>query len=135
METSQLLNDLPDFPQGLDTVVGERGVTFSGGQKQRTALARAVIRRPKILILDDAMASVDTHTEEEILRRLKDMMVGRTTIIIAHRISTVMGADQIVVLDEGKVIEQGTHDALLVLKGTYFEMYQRQQLNQELSEI
>lgn len=135
METSQLLNDLPDFPQGLDTVIGERGVTFSGGQKQRTALARAVIRRPKILILDDAMASVDTHTEEEILRRLKDMMIGRTTVIIAHRISTVMGADQIVVLDEGKVVEQGTHDTLLTLKGTYFEMYQRQQLNQELSEI
>ena len=135
METSQLTNDLADFPQGLDTVVGERGVTFSGGQKQRTALARAVIRRPKILILDDAMASVDTHTEEEILSRLKAMMVGRTTIIIAHRISTVMGADQIVVLDEGKIIEQGTHTSLLEQKGTYAEMYQRQQLNQELSEI
>jgi ATP-binding cassette subfamily B protein len=135
METSQLTNDLADFPQGLDTMVGERGVTFSGGQKQRTALARAVIRRPKILVLDDAMASVDTHTEEEILRRLKTMMAGRTTIIIAHRISTVMGADQIVVLDEGKVIEQGTHDSLLALNGTYVEMYQRQQLNQELSEI
>lgn len=135
METAQLTNDLPDFPQGLDTVVGERGVTFSGGQKQRTALARAVIRKPKILILDDAMASVDTHTEEEILSRLKVMMAGRTTIIIAHRISTVMGADQIVVLDGGKVAEMGTHDALLAQKGTYFEMYQRQQLNQELSEI
>jgi len=135
METSQLLNDLGDFPQGLDTMVGERGVTFSGGQKQRTALARAVIRRPKILILDDAMASVDTHTEEEILRRLKVMMAGRTTIIIAHRISTVMGADQIVVLDGGKVVELGTHDALLANNGTYAEMYQRQQLNQELSEI
>jgi ATP-binding cassette subfamily B multidrug efflux pump len=110
-------------------------VTFSGGQKQRTALARAVIRRPKILILDDAMASVDTHTEEEILRRLKVMMAGRTTIIIAHRISTVMGADQIVVLDGGKVVELGTHDALLANNGTYAEMYQRQQLNQELSEI
>jgi len=135
METSQLMNDLPDFPQGLDTVVGERGVTFSGGQKQRTALARAVIRKPKILILDDAMASVDTHTEEEILRRLKEMMAGRTTLIIAHRISTVMGADQIVVLEDGKVVEMGTHEALLTKKGTYAEMYQRQQLNQELSEI
>lgn len=135
METSQLIADLPDFPQGLDTVVGERGVTFSGGQKQRTALARAVIRRPKILILDDAMASVDTHTEEEILRQLKNLMQGRTTIIIAHRISTVMGADQIVVLDGGKVVEQGTHDELLKKKGTYAEMYQRQQINEELSEI
>jgi ATP-binding cassette, subfamily B, multidrug efflux pump len=135
METSQLMNDLSDFPQGLDTMVGERGVTFSGGQKQRTALARAVIRKPKILILDDAMASVDTHTEEEILRRLKEMMAGRTTLIIAHRISTVMGADQIVVLEGGKVVEMGTHEALLTKKGTYAEMYQRQQLNQELSEI
>lgn len=135
METSQLINDLSDFPQGLDTVVGERGVTFSGGQKQRTALARAVIRRPKILILDDAMASVDTHTEEEILRRLKEMMVGRTTLIIAHRISTVMGADQIVVLDHGKIVERGTHDELLALNGTYADMYKRQQLNEELSDI
>jgi ATP-binding cassette subfamily B multidrug efflux pump len=135
MEASQLADDLSDFPHGLKTVVGERGVTLSGGQKQRTALARAVIRRPSILILDDAMASVDTHTEEEILKRLKAVMAERTTILIAHRISTVMHADQIVVLEDGRIAESGTHDELLAIGGIYTEMYKRQQLHHELSEI
>ena len=135
METSQLAKDLADFPNGLKTVVGERGVTLSGGQKQRTALARAIIRRPSILILDDAMASVDTHTEEEILNRLKTVMAERTTILIAHRISTVRHADQIVVLEEGRVAESGTHEELVAMGGIYTDMFNRQELRQELNDI
>jgi ATP-binding cassette subfamily B multidrug efflux pump len=123
------------IPQGLEAVVGERGVTLSGGQKQRAALARAVIRAPRILILDDAMASVDTRTEEAILSRLRQVMAARTTILIAHRISTVRGADQIIVLDEGRVVEQGTHEDLVALDGVYADMYRRQHLTQELESL
>tara|TARA_B100000809_G_scaffold253439_1_gene289451 strand:- start:1864 stop:2454 length:591 start_codon:yes stop_codon:yes gene_type:complete len=134
-EISQLSKDLSDFPDGFDTMMGERGVTLSGGQKQRAALARAVIRNPKILILDDAMASVDTHTEDEILDGLRKLMADRTTIIIAHRISTVKDADHIIVLDEGRIVEQGTHDTLIHLNGIYTEMYQQQQMRDELGEM
>jgi ATP-binding cassette, subfamily B, multidrug efflux pump len=131
---SQLVNDLPQFPQGMDTILGERGVTLSGGQKQRTAIARAVLRDPAVLILDDALSSVDTHTAAEILRHLRRVMEGRTTILIAQRIATVKDADEIVVIDDGTVAERGTHSALLQLNGRYAAMYRRELLQQELSE-
>ncbi len=135
VEVAQLATDLSSFPRGLETVVGERGVTLSGGQKQRTALARAVIRKPKILILDDALAAVDTHTEEEILKGLRGIMADRTTIIIAHRISTVKDADQIAVLDEGRVVELGTHEQLVAHDGIYADMCRRQNLSSELEAL
>ena len=134
-DVAGLSSDLENFPLGIETVIGERGVTLSGGQKQRTALARAVIRRPEILILDDALASVDTQTEELILNRLREVMASRTTIIIAHRISTVQTADQIVVLDEGAIAERGTHTELIRRGGIYAAMHRRQKLTRELEEI
>ena len=134
-ELSQLTQDLEIMPKGLDTIVGERGVTLSGGQKQRTALARAVIRAPRILILDDAMSSVDTRTEELILSGLREVMAERTTLLIAHRISTVKDADHIIVMDEGRIVEQGDHDSLVGQDGIYGEMFRRQHLAEELDEM
>lgn len=124
--------DVQSFSQRYDTMVGERGITLSGGQKQRSAIARAVIRNPRILILDDSLSAVDTQTEEKILGRLSDVMRGRTTILIAHRTSTVRDADQIVVLKDGAIIESGTHDELLALGGYYSDLYQKQLLEEEL---
>lgn len=135
VETAQLKPDLETLPRRLETIVGERGVTLSGGQKQRTALSRAVVRHPRILILDDAMAAVDTHTEDEILKRLRSFMAQRTTVLIAHRISTVMQADHIVVMDEGRVVEEGTHDQLVERDGIYADMYRRQHLRAEIEDL
>ena len=134
-EQAQIGEDAHGFEDGFATVVGERGVTLSGGQKQRVTLARAVIRKPRILILDDALSAVDTHTEEAILGHLKQIMQGRTTIIIAHRISTLRDTDHIIVLDEGRIVEQGDHQALLQQRGIYQELYRRQQLAAELESL
>jgi ATP-binding cassette subfamily B protein len=128
-----LLKDVEAFPKQFKTVLGERGITLSGGQKQRTSLARAIYKRPKVLILDDSMSAVDTKTEEEILQELREIMKGRTSIIITHRISTVMAANNIIVLSQGEIIEQGTHNELLAMNGMYFDIYQKQLLEEEIS--
>jgi ATP-binding cassette subfamily B protein len=125
--------DLEGFPQGLDTVVGERGITLSGGQKQRVALARAILRQPRILMLDDALSAVDTHTEETILQNLREVFVGRTVFLVSHRISTVQAADLILVLDDGRVAERGDHESLVAHGGIYADLHQRQLLEEELA--
>ncbi|MGH2449841.1 MAG: ABC transporter ATP-binding protein [Candidatus Limnocylindria bacterium] len=131
-DVSQLNKDVEDFPARYDTMIGERGVTLSGGQKQRTAIARAVAKDPRVLILDDALSAVDTYTEAEILRRMRGVMRERTSIVVAHRISTVKDADEILVLDDGRIVERGTHRELLEVGGLYAQMYRRQLLEEEL---
>ena len=134
-EIAGLAPDIASFPNGLETVIGERGLTLSGGQKQRTAIARAILRDPKILILDDALASVDTITEERILNGLAAVMKNRTTILVSHRVSTVKGADRIIVLHQGRIAEQGSHQELLRQGGLYAELHQKQLLEEELEAI
>jgi ABC-type multidrug transport system, ATPase and permease components len=134
-EISQFSKDVNDFQDKYETIVGERGITLSGGQKQRAAISRALAIDPKILILDDSFSAVDTHTEEEILKRLKQFMKNRTSIIISHRISTVKDADRIIVLDKGKIAEEGTHDELVALGGIYADLHFKQLLEKELEEL
>lgn len=134
-DAANIATDIEGFPEGFDTIVGERGITLSGGQKQRTAIARAILRNPRILILDDALSSVDTQTEEKILNHLREVMRGRTTIFISHRVSTVQNADRIAVLHGGRIVEYGTHDELLALRGYYADLYDKQLLEEELAEV
>ncbi len=134
-EIAQFSKDVNDFPDKYETVIGERGITLSGGQKQRAAITRALMVNPKILILDDSFSAVDTHTEEEILKNLKQFMSGRTTIIISHRVSTVKNADKIIVIDKGVIAEQGSHEELISLGKIYADIYYKQLLEKELEEI
>jgi len=134
-EAANIAQDIESFPEGYNTTVGERGITLSGGQKQRTAIARALLRSPRILILDDALSSVDTHTEDKILNHLREIMHGRTTIFISHRVSTVRNADAIAVLHQGRIVELGTHDQLIARNGYYTDLYNKQLLEEELAEV
>jgi ATP-binding cassette subfamily B multidrug efflux pump len=132
-EDAQLLGNVLDFPRQMETMLGERGVTLSGGQKQRLSIARALIKNPSVLILDDSLSAVDTRTEEAILERLKDLMQNRTTILISHRISTIEHANQIIVLDEGCIVERGSHESLLADNGLYRQMYEKQLLEEKIA--
>jgi ATP-binding cassette subfamily B multidrug efflux pump len=131
-EVSNILPEILGFPKGFDSMVGERGLTLSGGQKQRVAISRAIIRDPRILILDDALSSVDTYTEEKILQQLTRVMAGRTTILISHRVSTIRNADEIVVLHDGTIVERGSHEELLAMNGYYAELYNKQLIEESL---
>lgn len=134
-EAASIAAEIEEFPEQFSTIVGERGITLSGGQKQRTAIARALLRNPRILVLDDALASVDTQTEDRILNHLRRLMQGRTTIFISHRVSTVRNADQIAVLENGRIVELGTHDELVARNGYYTELYNKQLLEEELETV
>lgn len=132
---AQVYDNIVDFPDGFETMVGERGVTLSGGQKQRISIARALIKNPKVLILDDSLSAVDTQTEEAILQGLKSFGAGRTNIIVSHRVSSIRHADEIIVLDGGKIVERGNHDSLLRNKGLYHDLYQKQLLEEEIAKV
>ena len=134
-QAAHIRKEFEEFPHGFETMVGERGLTLSGGQKQRSSIARALVTDPRILILDDALASVDTYTEERILEELRRRMVGRTTILISHRVSTVRNADRIAVIADGRIAELGTHEELLAREGYYFGLYEKQKMEEELAEV
>jgi ATP-binding cassette subfamily B protein len=133
-DVAQLTDTIADFPGGFDTMLGERGINLSGGQKQRVALARALARRPGIVLLDDALSAVDTHTEAEILRALRETLEGRTALIASHRVSAIRDATWIIVLDEGRIVEQGRHDELFAAGGRYWSLLNRQQLEASIEE-
>jgi len=124
-------NNIIEFDKGFDTMIGERGITLSGGQKQRVSIARAIFKQPQILIFDDCLSAVDTRTEEEILNNMGQIMNGKTSIIIAHRISTIKNADQILVMDQGEIIERGNHESLMQARGAYFDLYEKQLLEEQ----
>lgn len=132
-DDAQILDNIMEFPKQFDTLVGERGVSLSGGQKQRVSIARALIKNPSILILDDSLSAVDTKTEEAVLNRLHEVMKQKTTIIISHRISTIKNADEIIFLEDGKIVERGTHEELVQLQGAYYQMYQKQLLEEMIA--
>jgi ATP-binding cassette subfamily B protein len=131
---ADVYENIIDFPRGFETKLGERGITLSGGQKQRVSIARAIAKEPSILLLDDCLSAVDTKTENSILNALKKIMVNRTSIIISHRVSSAKLADKIIVLDDGKMVEQGTHDYLMDKKGVYAALYEKQTQNNETVE-
>ena len=131
LKTTHVWHNIKDFKEGLDTVLGERGVNLSGGQKQRISIARALIRKPKLLILDDCLSAVDTETEEVILNNLKETIENNTTLIVSHRVSSIRNADRILVLEDGGKIEEGTHDELLALGGVYSEIFNKQLLEEQ----
>jgi ATP-binding cassette subfamily B protein len=134
-EVAGVADDIEGFPRGYDTMVGERGITLSGGQKQRLTLARAILAAPRVLVLDDALSSVDTRTERSILRGLREVMRGRTSIVVAHRVSTVIDADRIAVVDDGRIVEVGDHASLLARGGLYADLFRRQQLEEEIDAL
>ena len=131
---AQIYDEIQGFPKGFDTELGERGVNMSGGQKQRVSIARALAKKPEIIIMDDSLSAVDTKTEESILSHLKETLSATTSILIAHRLSTIKHAEQIIVLSEGTIAERGTHEALIALDGIYADMYRKQLLEEKLSE-
>ena len=130
-KNASVFDNIMEFSKGFDTMIGERGITLSGGQKQRLSIARAIIKEPQVLIFDDCLSAVDTRTEEEILNNLSRIMKDKTSILIAHRVSTIKNADRILVLDNGEIIEQGTHNKLMALKGVYFDLFEKQLLEEQ----